>query len=136
MKRKWAALVLGTAIWVCGAGSARSRDAGIEVGAAAESVYGNLESSDKAAAISTAIGIAGDLALLPSGDVVILKTGERLRGLGELAKITGGSQGGCGILRNGGGLRCWESDDDHRLNVQTVDVWTSCWFHNLFFCAR
>jgi hypothetical protein len=68
---------------------------------------------------ATAVAVAGDLALLPSGKVVSLSTGRILDAWGEMVRITGDAAEGCGILRKGG-VRCW-AGDSYRVTVQSVD---------------
>ena len=61
-----------------------------------------------AATVEGAVDIAGDLALLPSGIVVSLKTGQFFERVRLFTQIQGNSSAGCGVLHNGS-VTCWES---------------------------
>ena len=57
----------------------------------------------------TAVDVQQDLALLPSGVLVALKSGQALESWGTFSQVAGGSGAGCGVLRSGGAT-CWKRD--------------------------
>ena len=57
----------------------------------------------------TAVDVQHDLALLPSGILVALKSGQALESWGTFSQVVGGSKVGCGVLRSGGAA-CWNRD--------------------------
>ena len=66
-------------------------------------------SSSTTLAHETAIDVQQDLALLPSGILVALKSGQALESWGTFSQVVGSSKAGCGVLRSGGAT-CWKRD--------------------------
>ena len=66
-------------------------------------------SSPTSLANETAVDVQQDLALLPSGVLVALKSGQALESWGTFSQVVGSSKAGCGVLRSGGAT-CWNRD--------------------------
>ncbi len=71
--------------------------------------------------MSTAIAVAGDLALLPSGEVVSLSRSDAVHALGKMVRLGGDQNGGCGILKDGHGVQCWAVDPEKRLEAESIE---------------
>jgi hypothetical protein len=80
-------------------------------GAAAPTDVKAAEPTSSAATLAheTAVDVQQDLALLPSGVLVTLKTGQALESWGTFSQVVGRSEAGCGVLRSGGAT-CWKRD--------------------------
>jgi hypothetical protein len=98
-----------------------SLGAGDSRAGAARSPADGATSGAKEAALSAAVAVAGDLALLPSGKVVSVSTNETLSAWGEMTRLVGDGDEGCGVLKNGGAVRCWARDATRRVVVLSID---------------
>jgi hypothetical protein len=68
---------------------------------------------------ATAVDVEGDLALLPSGVVVAVATGERHEDWGRMSALSGDSSHGCG-LRKDATVFCWTRDTAKRTVASVI----------------
>src|SRR5678816_1611497 len=76
--------------------------------------------SPRERATAEAVEVAGDLARLPSGQVVSLSRNELLPEWSDLARLRGDRERGCGV-RADGGIRCWAPDASGKIVIKAID---------------